>query len=219
MRVVVIASGGVDSSTLLLKLLADNHMVEALGIDYGQRHRRELGSLVEVCTAIDVPFVIADLSAVGPLIQGESSQLNPVIDVPEGHYADENMRQTVVPNRNMLMLSVAIARAVALRFDAVAYGAHSGDHTIYPDCRPEFAAVMARAALLCDWHKVQLLRPFISIDKVAIVRLGQELGVPFELTWTCYKGLEKHCGGCGSCTERREAFQLAGVADPTEYAV
>lgn len=218
MRVLTIASGGMDSATLLYHLVDQGHAVEALGFDYGQRHKCELRYLLRLCSHANIPAVCADLTTVGRLIQGESSQLNPNVDVPEGHYTDENMKQTVVPNRNMIMLSVAIGRAIAKGFDAVTYGAHAGDHAIYPDCRPEFASAMQTAALLCDWKPVQLLRPFLDYTKAEIAKRGHDLGVPFEQTWTCYKGLSKHCGKCGSCTERIEAFQLAGIDDPTEYA-
>ncbi len=117
----------------------------------------------------------------------------------------------------MIMLSVAIGYAISLGAQFVAYGAHAGDHTIYPDCRPEFAAAVNTAALLADWHQVELLRPFIRLTKTEIAKRGAELNVPFELTWSCYKGGERHCGSCGTCVERTEAFNLAGLQDPTEY--
>jgi 7-cyano-7-deazaguanine synthase len=127
------------------------------------------------------------------------------------------MKQTVVPNRNMIMLAVAIGHAVSLKFDSVAFGAHAGDHAIYPDCRPVFASAMDVVAQLCDWQAIRLLRPFIGYSKADIVRIGHELGVPMQLTWSCYKGGDLHCGKCGTCVERREAFQLAGVSDLTQY--
>jgi 7-cyano-7-deazaguanine synthase len=128
------------------------------------------------------------------------------------------MRVTVVPNRNMILLAVAIGHAIASGADAVAYGAHAGDHAVYPDCRPAFAEAMAEAAGLCHYDPgVTLLRPFIDRTKADIVRLGAALGVPFALTWSCYEGGVRHCGRCGTCVERREAFTLAGVPDPTEY--
>jgi 7-cyano-7-deazaguanine synthase len=190
--------------------------LRSLGIDYGQRHRRELAAAEDICRLAGVGHHLADLSAIAPLI-GESA-LTGDIEVPEGHYADETMKQTIVPNRNMIMLAVAIGWAVNLKFDAVAYGAHAGDHPIYPDCRPEFTEAMRQAASLCDWHPVSLLTPFIEKTKGQIVRIGADLGVPFERTWSCYKGGQVHCGRCGTCVERREAFATAGVADPTVYA-
>jgi 7-cyano-7-deazaguanine synthase len=151
---------------------------------------------------------------------GGSSQTDKSVPVPEGHYEEESMKQTVVPNRNMILLALAGAWAISTKSDAIAYAAHSGDHAIYPDCRPEFTEAMSDALRLCDWHEVKLMRPFLyptPMSKADIVKLGTSLGVPFELTWSCYKGGEKHCGKCGTCVERVEAFQLAGVEDPTEY--
>lgn len=127
------------------------------------------------------------------------------------------MKLTVVPNRNMILLALAGAWAVSTKSEAIAYAAHAGDHAIYPDCRPEFAEAMQGALLLCDWHPVRIARPFLAMSKADLVKLGAELGVPFALTWSCYKGGDKHCGKCGTCVERREAFELAGVPDPTKY--
>ena len=217
MKIVLIYSGGLDSTTLLYSLLERGNEVLALGINYGQRHRKELLAAQEICEALNIPFTVADLSGIKHLIAG-SSQTSDEIAVPEGHYADESMKLTVVPNRNMIMLSVAIGYAVSIKADAVAYGAHAGDHAIYPDCRPEFAAAIATAALLCDWHAVQLLRPFIRKTKTDIAKLAYSLEVPIEKTWTCYKGGAKHCGKCGTCFERRESLTDApGGDDPTEY--
>jgi 7-cyano-7-deazaguanine synthase len=217
MKIVLIYSGGMDSTTLLYQLLAEGHEVRCLSIDYGQRHRRELDGAAEICQTLGVEHRVADLTSVAPLLAG-SALVSGDVEVPEGHYEAENMKLTVVPNRNMLMLSVAIAWAVSTKCDAVAYAAHGGDHTIYPDCRPEFIAAMNVAAGLCDWHSVQILAPYQNMDKGLIARIGADLGVPYGKTWSCYKGLDKHCGRCGACTERREAFMLAGAPDPTEYA-
>jgi 7-cyano-7-deazaguanine synthase len=217
MKIVAIVSGGMDSTTLLYHMKAEGHRVSGLGFNYGQRHLKELDACTEICAEADIPFEIADISAIAPLIAGQSSQVNPAVEVPEGHYTEDSMKATVVPNRNMIMLSIAIGHAIATESDAVAYGAHAGDHTIYPDCREEFAAAMARAARLCDWRPVELLRPFVSLSKADIAARGHKLGVPFEKTWSCYKGQELHCGKCGTCVERREAFELAGLEDPTRY--
>lgn len=216
MKIVVVASGGLDSSVLMHELHTQGHDVCGLGINYGQRHSRELEAGAAVAGALGIPYQVVDLSALRAFISN-SSQTSGDIPVPDGHYAEESMKLTVVPNRNMILLAVAIGYAVNIGAQAVAYGAHAGDHTIYPDCRPEFAAAMERAALLCDWSPVKLLRPFIDRTKADIARLGHQLGTPIELTWSCYKGGAKHCGVCGTCVERREAFQLAEVVDPTEY--
>jgi 7-cyano-7-deazaguanine synthase len=218
MKIVAIASGGMDSTTLLYHLKAEGHDVVGLGFDYGQRHQKELAAGEELCRELGLTYEIADIRSIGGLIMGQSSQVNPDVEVPEGHYTEESMKATVVPNRNMIMLSIAIGHAIAIEAQAVAYGAHAGDHTIYPDCREEFADVMAQAAAICDWTPIKLLRPFVSLDKAGIASRGHELGVPFGKTWSCYKGLELHCGKCGTCVERREAFANAGIADPTQYA-
>jgi 7-cyano-7-deazaguanine synthase len=214
-KTVLIYSGGLDSTALLWSLLREKDELRCLGIDYGQRHSKELQAARAICGSVGVAFQTADIRGIRPLLAG--SALTDDIPVPEGHYEAEMMRQTIVPNRNMLMLSLGIAWCVSLGFDRVAYAAHAGDHTIYPDCRPEFIGAMRQAAALCDWRKVDLYAPFVEKTKAEIVRIGVELGAPFEMTWSCYKGREKHCGKCGTCVERREAFELAGVSDPTEY--
>jgi len=215
-RTALIYSGGVDSTVLLAHLLAEGREVHCLSVDYGQRHRRELEAARAICAHYGVNHRLADLRALAPLFG--SNALTGGVKVPEGHYEEESMKATVVPNRNMLLISVATAWAVSLRAESVAYGAHGGDHAIYPDCRPEFAEALDRAVRLADWHEVRLERPFVKMDKTAIVRRGAELDVPFGLTWSCYVGGERHCGKCGTCVERKEAFRLAGVADPTDYA-
>jgi 7-cyano-7-deazaguanine synthase len=215
-KAVVLLSGGLDSTVLLYHLQSLGTEVLALSVDYGQRHRKELEAACAVTTAAGVPHQIADLSGVTPLLAG-SALTSSEIAVPLGHYEDETMKLTVVPNRNMILLSVATAWAITTKSDVVAYAAHGGDHAIYPDCRAEFADALAGAIALCDWHPVKLLRPFVSWTKADIAKRGAELAVPMELTWSCYQGGTTHCGQCGTCVERREAFELAGVTDPTEY--
>jgi 7-cyano-7-deazaguanine synthase len=148
---------------------------------------------------------------------GGSSLTDNSISLPLGHYAEESMKSTVVPNRNMILLSLAAGHAISLKFDTVAYAAHAGDHTIYPDCRPEFADAMENALSKADWNKINLHRPFVKMNKSDLVKLGIELGVPFEKTWSCYAGGKLHCGKCGTCVERKEAFELIGLSDPTKY--
>ena len=137
--------------------------------------------------------------------------------IPDGHYAEESMKQTVVPFRNGIMLSIAAGFAESITADGVVIAAHSGDHAIYPDCREPFMQAMGEAMGQGTYAKIQLLRPFIAMDKTAIARRGAELGIDFAETWSCYKGGEIHCGTCGTCVERREAFHLAGLPDPTVY--
>lgn len=217
MHVVLIYSGGLDSTVLLHHLRAEGHAVRALSVNYGQRHGRELEAAAHITKKLGIEHRVADLRAIAPLLAG-SSLTSADIAVPEGHYEAESMKATVVPNRNMLLLALAAAWAISLKADCIAYGAHGGDHAIYPDCRPEFADAMARAIGLADWHKIELIRPFVNWSKAAIVQRGVALGVPFAETWSCYVGGALHCGRCGTCIERREAFHLAGVADPTTYA-
>jgi 7-cyano-7-deazaguanine synthase len=213
---VAIYSGGLDSTVLLYELLAAGDEVLALSVDYGQRHRVELAYAKQMATQLGVEWRLADLSAISGLLAG-SSQTSANVPVPHGHYAEDSMKQTVVPNRNMIMLAVAGGWAISRRADRLAYGAHTGDHTIYPDCRPEFVAAMQAALGLADWHKLELYCPFLTISKADIVARGARLGVDFQNTWSCYEGGQRHCGLCGTCFERREAFRLAGVPDPTEY--
>lgn len=215
-RTVVLLSGGLDSSALLYHLRAEGIEVRALSVNYNQRHCKELDAACAIARCTDTLHKIADLSAIASLLGG-SALTSPDLAVPLGHYEDETMKLTVVPNRNMILLSLAVAWAVSTKSDSVAYAAHNGDHAIYPDCRAEFADAMARATELCDWHRVTLQRPFITYSKADIVRRGAELGVPFAQTWSCYQGGQLHCGQCGTCVERREAFDLAGVPDPTRY--
>ena len=217
MKTVLIYSGGLDSTVLLYHLRAAGHLVHALSVNYGQRHVCELDHAADICSELQLPNPVADLSAIQPLLAG-SSLTSADIEVAEGHYTEETMKSTVVPNRNMILLSIAAGHALSIGAQQIAYAAHSGDHAIYPDCRNEFADAMAEAIRLCDWSTVELSRPFVDWTKADIVRRGAELNLPFEKTWSCYKGGEIHCGRCGTCIERREAFDLAGIADPTTYA-
>lgn len=214
---VCIYSGGMDSFTLVNLIHQQGRLHSCLSFDYGQRHRKELRYARKVCQSLGVDHVIVDLTSITPLLAGSS--LTTDTPVPEGHYAGENMKLTVVPNRNAIMLSIATAYAVSHKLAAVAYGAHGGDHTIYPDCRPEFVSAMATVSLLANWHPVRLEVPFLYGDKVSILREGFRLGLDYAQSWTCYKGEELACGKCGSCQERLEAFAAHGVADPLEYAV
>ena len=220
MKIVLCYSGGLDSTVLLSSLKSEGHFVNAFSVDYGQRHVKELSAANALCDYYQVQHEIADLSGLRRSLFAGSSQTSSEIAVPEGHYAEESMKQTVVPNRNMVLLALATALAVSRKYDAVAFAAHTGDHAIYPDCRPEFAEAMEDAIRLCDWHSVKLIRPFLyptPMSKTDIIKLGNELQVPFHRTWSCYKGQQYHCGVCGTCVERKEAFEKSGVTDPTVY--
>jgi 7-cyano-7-deazaguanine synthase len=208
-----------DSSTLLYQLKYEDFKVTALSVDYGQRHRRELEAADEVAAAAGVELVYADFErALGPIFQGaKSSQVGAFEDVPHGHYAAENMKTTIVPNRNMLLLSIAGAFAESRGAGTVAYAAHSGDHAIYPDCRPTFVDAMRNAFREASWNPIEIYTPFVNITKTDIAARGHALRVPLELTYSCYRGEDLHCGRCGTCVERIEAFRDAGLDDPTRY--
>jgi 7-cyano-7-deazaguanine synthase len=204
-----------DSVTLLYHLRSQGYEVHALSFDYGQRHKKELDYARGICAELGVPHYVVDLSSVNVLLKGSS--LTDDIDVPEGHYAEPTMKQTVVPNRNMIMLSIAVGHAVSIEAEAVFFGAHAGDHAIYPDCRKEFVEVLSAVCQIANYHPVRIEAPFIDMDKGDIAIRGKELGVPYNRTWTCYKGLERHCGKCGACAERIEAMAKAGVVEPENF--
>lgn len=221
MHIVAIVSGGMDSVTLAHHLAREGHDLELVSVDYGQRHVRELGFARSCARRLDVPWHKVDLSSITRLLSG-SALTDRGVDVPEGHYADDTMRATVVPNRNAMLLDVATAIAVAGKADGIATAVHAGDHAVYPDCRPEFIdAYQLMVRIANEGFCVQgfrVMAPFVEIGKHDIAAIGMRAGVPFAETWSCYVGGDVHCGRCGTCVERREAFELAGVPDPTKYA-
>jgi 7-cyano-7-deazaguanine synthase len=214
-RTLVILSGGLDSTVLAYKYFHEAQLDGCVSVNYGQRHRKELRSAQRTCELMSVPHYLLELADLRNVLSG--SALTGSQPVPEGHYAEDSMKATVVPNRNMILIALAVGVAISTRSKFVAYGAHAGDHAIYPDCRPEFAAAVDSAVALCDYNPPQLVRPFINMTKASIVMLGKDLHVPFEQTWSCYKGGPYHCGRCGTCVERLEAFSLAGIEDPSQY--
>lgn len=214
---VVICSGGLDSTVLLYyaRTVSEPHV---LSFDYGQRHAKELEYAARTCALLNLEHDVVDLTTCQTLLK---SALTFEGEVPHGHYAAENMKATVVPNRNAIMLSIAYGYAVSLGAERVFIGAHAGDHAIYPDCRSEFFSMLNCAFTEGnEWASPipQLEPSFIHLTKANIVEIGQQYGVPFIDTWSCYEGGELHCGKCGTCVERREAFALAKVEDPTAYA-
>ncbi|MDX1550991.1 MAG: 7-cyano-7-deazaguanine synthase QueC [Marinobacter sp.] len=215
--VVVIYSGGMDSFTLLHLARARGYNVHALSFDYGQRHVRELECARRVCTELSIPHKVIDIRALAEVMAG--SALTEDMPVPEGHYAEESMKATVVPNRNMILLSLATGYAVTAGAAAVWYGAHGGDHAIYPDCRPEFVKKMDAVCRVANYEPVGVEAPFMGADKGDILAEGVKLGLDYSNTWTCYNGREKACGRCGSCVERLEAFAVNGLSDPLPYEV
>ncbi len=217
MKVVVLCSGGMDSVTALYWAKRDHEPVAAVSFDYGAKHNaREIPFAAEHAHALGVRHELIQLDFVNRLFA--SDLLKSGGDIPEGHYAAENMKQTVVPFRNAIMLSIACGFAESTDAEGLVIAAHGGDHTIYPDCREDFMRAMGDAMRLGTYAHIQLLRPFIALNKGEIAAAGARLGVDFSRTWSCYKGGDLHCGKCGTCVERREAFAVAGLPDPTSYA-
>lgn len=218
-RAISIVSGGMDSVTLAYLLHDQGYNQHILSFDYGQRHRKELEFARMTSRHLGTKHSIIDLSTLNGLLKG--SALTDDIEVPDGHYAAETMKITVVPNRNAIMLSIAYGVAIADQAEMVAIGVHAGDHFIYPDCRSRFIDVfsaMQEVATEGFSHPdLQLYAPFVDIGKHDIARLGAKLGVSYQHTWSCYKGEALHCGKCGTCVERIEAFEKAEIDDPTQY--
>lgn len=211
---VIIVSGGMDSITLLY----DHKDEIALGIsfDYGSNHNaREIPFAKMHCERLGIKHITINLDFMHQYFK--SSLLDGADAIPEGHYADENMKSTVVPFRNGIMLSIAIGIAESNGLDQVFIANHGGDHTIYPDCRPEFINAIDSAANVGTYNNVHVVAPYTQITKSDIARRGKELGLDYTETWSCYKGGEKHCGKCGTCVERKEALRDAGIDDNTEY--
>ena len=215
-HVLVVFSGGMDSSVALWWARREFSAVSAVSFSYGSKHNaRELAAADAICRNLNVPHVEIPLGFIGKYFH--SSLLQSGGDIPEGAYNEANMASTVVPFRNGIMLAAAAGLAEDSGCSAVILGNHTGDHAIYPDCRPEFIDGMGRAIEAGTGGRVRLLSPFCSMTKGQIAALGASLGVDFSLTWSCYNGREKHCGKCGTCRERIEAFREAGIPDPTEY--
>ena len=205
MRTLVVCSGGLDSVTLSHMVAVEQTLSHLISFDYGQRHNKELEYARRCAKRLGVTHDIVDISDIGRRLTG--SALTDGDAVPEGHYAEDTMRLTVVPNRNAIMLTIAFGVAMARRAEAVAAAMHGGDHFIYPDCRAPFVdafATMQRFAL-DGLAQIAFATPFLRWSKADIVREGVRLGVPFSETWSCYKGGARHCGRCGTCVERREA--------------
>lgn len=216
-KAVIILSGGLDSTTLLYDIIHYGYDVAALSFDYGQRHKKELDVARKTTAKLGILHKVIDLNIVGREIFTTSALTNNQIEIPNGFYDENNMRATVVPNRNMIMLSLAASYAFSINASHIYYGAHAGDHTIYPDCRREFIEAMGNVIEIADWNKATLEAPYLNLDKGDIVIKGHQLEVDYSLTWTCYKGGKLACGKCGACQERLEAFAKAGIKDPIQY--
>jgi 7-cyano-7-deazaguanine synthase len=214
-KAVVIYSGGMDSFTVLNKAVFEGLEVYALTFDYGQKHVKEVDFARNVCSAMGITHKIIDITAINELISGSSLTSN--IEVPEGHYADENMKSTVVPNRNMILLSLAVGYATSIKASKVYFGAHGGDHHVYPDCRPDFVKKINDVCAVANYDFVEVVTPYLTSNKTEILRDGLKMNLDYSLTWTCYNGREKACGRCGSCVERLEAFEENQAKDPLAY--
>ena len=216
-KAVVVYSGGMDSFTVLNTAIQNGLDVYALSFNYGQKHSKELKVAARACRELGVSHKVVDITAINSLMA--NSSLTSDVEIPEGHYEDDNMKSTVVPNRNMVLLSMAIAYAVSLEAGKVYYGAHSGDHHIYPDCRPEFVEAMNAVSKIANYQSVEIVTPFLHSSKGEILKAGLEMNLNYANTWTCYNGREKSCGKCGACYERLEAFAEQGTTDPLDYEV
>jgi 7-cyano-7-deazaguanine synthase len=215
MSKILILSGGLDSTTLLYDLKQKGDMVYALSFNYGQRHKRELKQAAATCNKLDVPHMILNISDIADVL--DSALTTSGITIPEGHYESENMKVTVVPNRNLIMLAIAAGYAHKVAADSVYIAAHSGDHAIYPDCRASFFECAEAAINIGSYTNITIQTPYLELSKSDIVQRGIALDVDFTLTQTCYNGEEKACGKCGSCRERLEAFAANKLTDPIVY--
>lgn len=218
MKVLVLLSGGMDSVTALSWAQVHHEVVGAVSFDYGSKHNhREIALAAWHCDRLGglwhdvVPLPFINQMFASDLLKSGG-------EIPDGHYAEANMVRTVVPFRNGIMLAIACGLAESRGAEGLVIASHAGDHAIYPDCREPFMEGMAMAMREGTYARIELLRPFIDIDKAGIAKLGDSLGVDYGMTWSCYKGGAIHCGTCGTCVERREAFVLAGLPDPTDYA-
>lgn len=218
-KAVAIVSGGLDSTTLIYKLVNDGYEVHALTVLYGQKHEREVESAQRITQTLNVSHKVIDLWDLGQVLR--SALTTPEITIPqvpsEAQFYD-SLKVTVVPNRNAILLSIACGYALSIGARDVFYAAHYSDRGVYPDCRREFVeAFQHTMRLSTDEKALNVNAPFVKMTKGQIVMLGSEMAVPYSLTWSCYKGGEKHCGLCSSCNERKRAFLEAGVDDPTVY--
>lgn len=215
-KVLVLLSGGVDSVTALYQAMQTHEVVGTVSFDYGSKHNeREISYAKYHSEKLGIRHEVIHMDFVQRLFK--SSLLKGGEDVPEGNYEESNMKSTVVPFRNGIMLAIACGFGESIGASGVIIGAHSGDHAIYPDCRTPFMEAMSQAMQLGTYETVELLYPFIDMDKAAIVKLGSELNIDYAQTWSCYNGREHHCGKCGTCIERKEAFEICHLEDPTMY--
>ncbi|OYP79145.1 7-cyano-7-deazaguanine synthase QueC [Prevotella sp. P4-51] len=211
---VLIVSGGMDSITMLYEY--KERIALGISFDYGSNHNaREIPFAAMHCERLGIKHIVINLGFMHQYFK--SSLLEGAEAIPEGNYDEENMKSTVVPFRNGIMLSIAAGVAESNGLKYVMMANHGGDHTIYPDCRPEFVSAMSEATRLGTYPGIEVLAPYTDITKSDIARHGKALGIDYAETWSCYKGGEHHCGKCGTCRERIEALADAGIEDHTVY--
>lgn len=217
MKLLAVLSGGMDSTAAIAYMRSKDHeVVEAINFAYGSKHNeQERQAARDVAAFYKIPLRECSLDFVAQNFKSDLLQTGG--DIPEGHYADPSMKKTVVPFRNGIMLSIAAGYAESIDADGILIGNHAGDHAIYPDCRAPFIVSMIQAIHHGTYKHIVLESPFVMMSKTKIAELGHRFGAPFHLTYSCYKGGDVHCGRCGTCFERIEAFRDAGVTDPTEY--
>jgi 7-cyano-7-deazaguanine synthase len=216
-KVVILVSGGMDSVTALYDASKKYRVICGMSFDYGAKHNaREIPFAAFHCQKLRIPHFVIPLDFIRDMFA--SDLLKSGGEIPEGHYEEATMKQTVVPFRNGIMMAIAAGYAESAGAEGIVIAAHLGDHAIYPDCREEFMASMGEAIRLGTYKQIEVIRPFIAMNKAQIAKRGKELRVDFSYTWSCYKGGDIHCGRCGTCVERREAFIIAGVKDLTVYA-
>lgn len=222
---IVVLSGGLDSAVALWLTATYTTRITAITVDYGQRHHREIEAARDVVIALrrrtkrpapTIDHHLVNVPDIGRALTG-SALTDQSVPVPHGHYTAPVMASTVVPNRNMILAAIATGIAVSRGADEMVLAVHAGDHPVYPDCRPVFVDALQRCVTVGTDSALRVVVPFVHETKSKIVEVGHRLGVPFELTWSCYEGRDTHCGRCGTCAERKEAFELARVPDPTIY--
>ena len=215
-KIVIVYSGGLDSSVLLAETKEGIHDVIALNFNYGSKHNiRERHSAKQICSLFNIPFIEIELPFINELFKSDLLQSGGVI--PEGKYESDNMSKTVVPYRNGIMLSIAAGYAESIGAAIIMIANHGGDHNLYSDCCPDFIESQSKAICHGTSSKIMLWAPYTRLQKHEIITRGVYFDTPLALTYSCYKGGEKHCGTCGTCVERHASFKLAGVEDFTEY--
>lgn len=216
MKLVTLCSGGVDSVTMAYMLASEGVTQSLLFVDYGQKQIKEYDGADHCATALGIALHTVEIN--GNMIF-KSALTSPFIDVPDGRYTPENIAVTVVPNRNAIMANLAAALAISLDYTGIALAIHAGDHAVYPDTTPAFVGALVDLLQTANGRAMYVEARFVHWSKTKIILMGTALGVPYEKTWSCYKGGTKHCGQCSTCLDRKVAFVAAGVSDPTEYEI